>query len=259
MKIESVSILVFFLLTLFLGCENKGIKIEKYPSGDIHYEYYGSKNKLDSVYEYFEDGKSLKMKITQISKDKQYITHFDKSGKGTMGGWAAIKDGKTYREGWWTQIQDKEKIKVEYVIVGDSFVENQIKFLGNLDTVQNQYSLYYRINLPDTIVYGKNYKFIIELVTPIVGDEGTYNVELYLSEEIPPNYLNVRNLKNSYDIKKTGINIWEVNHTFKQKGDFILRGYIIRRWIDSKMKNRDSIEIINNEGITYIKKEIYVK
>ncbi|MDR2121700.1 MAG: hypothetical protein LBP34_01110 [Flavobacteriaceae bacterium] len=246
----------FFIL---IGCENKEIKIKKYPSGDIHYKYYLTKSKVDSIEEYFEGSHALKMKITQISKEKEYVVHFDeKTGKDRVEGWSFFKKGKKYpyRNGWWTQIKSGKKAKAEYFTIGDTIKINQFYVYKSDGSIDLEKSHYYRINLPDTVEANNSYKFTVELVSPILGAKGYYVTILKLSDSIQSDFMNYWTAPNTYQYEKIETNLWEMNHRFTQKGNFIIRGFIFRSFLEFK---KDSIKALEYTDIIYIKKKIYVK
>lgn len=260
MKSKLIIITLGFLLFAVFSCTKKNIRIEKYPSGKIHYKKYFTNDKQDSLEEYFENSQRLKMKITKISKDSQYIVHFDETGKDRIEGWALIKKGKTYRNGWWKQFLNGEKSKIEYVTVGDTTRTNQLYFYDSDGNIDFKFSHFYKFDLPDTIEFNKPYKFHIELKSPIQGAKESYVTVLKLSDEIIPDYLNFWKSKSTYDVKELSTNLWEISHTFRYKGNFTIRGFIYRAWLEFKDEGeKDSITEIDYRDITYIKKHIYIK
>ncbi len=250
-------IFIFGILLYIASCGKNRTDEVKFSSGQIQYKYYYTNNQLDSVYEYWEGPHNIK-RITRILSDStQFITVFDKNGKKKSEGETLLKNGKYYENGWWKEYNEGKSSKIEYLIIGDSSLINQnINYLDNNDIDINN-SLYYDINLSDTVIYNTDYQFDVRLISKI-GEKDLFISKLKLSDNINSNFTNLKEAETNFNINEVKTNHWRVKHKFTKRGKNILRGgiYVKLVWVEDI--NVDSIRFHEFEKILYIKRLIIV-
>lgn len=251
-------ILIFGILVNAISCGKFETDEEKFPSGQIQYKYYSTNNRLDSVYEYWESPHNIK-RITRNSFDStQFVTLFDKKGKKKSEGKTILKNGKYYEYGWWTDYYEGGVSKIEYLDMGDSTIINQnINYLGDNQVDANN-SLYYEIDLPDTITYNADYQFNIRLNSRI-GERDLFISKLKLSDYINSDFTNLNEAETNFNIDEAGTNHWKIKHKFTKRGKYILKGGIYLKLTWTEDINVDSIRFHEFEKILYIKKPIFVE
>lgn len=251
-------IIILILPLIFFSCGQNKVKKVKFPSGKMQYKYFFTRNHIDSVYEYFEQPNKIKSITKILSDSTQYIVMLDKHGKKKAEGGTVLRNGRYVRNGWWNE-KNNTLSKIEYLPIGDSVIINQSISYNRNNEIDNNNSLFYKIDLPDTVEFGKEYLFNVKLFTR-VGDKNVFISKLKLSDEINSDFTNISNSESNYDVKEINMNHWRVKHSFmNKKGNKVIKGGIYVRMFWGENINADSVRFNTFEKILYIKKTIYVK
>lgn len=258
-KIIYKSSFIILLLSVFISCKNNRVKEEKFDSGRIQYEYYFTDNRTDSVYEYFENPHRLKSITRMLSDSMQYLLIFDKEGKKKSEGYTVSKKGKQLKTSWWRE-ENSILTKIEYLPIGDSALTNQYISYDKSGKIDINNSLFYTIDLPDTVDFGRKYFFDVKLNTRIgIGD--VFVSKLKLSDQIKGNFSNINETEFTYNLKEIEVNHWRVEHIFKnKKGNDTIKGgiYVKSTWTED-LEHKDSILFVNFEKILYLNKPIFIR
>jgi len=274
MKTLKIILVLITPFILFSSCKKKDnavigndttIEIKKYPSGKIHDVLFYTKNHLDSVYEYFENPPIIREITKRLSDSTQYIIQFDSLGNYLGKGYTLIKKDKNMKNGWknmengwWEKMYKGEKARVEYFIIGDTNIVNQVISLDKNNHVDVDNSCFYTMDLPDTLDYGREYMFTVKVTSPI-GDKKDYRSRLEISDAINSGYSNIGVEKSTYKIKNTGLGSWEVRHTFLKKGKDTIKGGMFVGTIWAEDINEDSVKIHTFRKVMLIRKPVFIR
>lgn len=258
-KIKKLIILTILPIIL-ISCGQNRVKETKFPSGKIQYKYFFTKNQIDSVYEYFEHPNKIKSITKILSDSTQNIIMFDKYGRKESEGNTVLKNGRYVRIGCWNEKDHGLLSQVEYLPIGDTVLTNQYVSYDKSGKVDIDNSLFYTIDLPDTVEFGREYFFNVKLNARI-GMEDLFISKLKLSDELKWDYSNIDEAEFTYNIQEIKMNHWRVEHTFtNKKGNDTIKGgiYVNSTWTEDS-EHKDSIHFVNFEKLVYIKKPIFIK
>lgn len=242
-----------------MSCSKNKMRTVKFHSGEIKYKYYLTEDHIDSIYEYFENPHNLKSFTRILSDSLQYLITFDRFGDVESEGYAQLKKGELIKKGWWIEKNNTLK-KIEYFPVGDTVLINQYKDYDKSGEINIENSLFYTIDFPDTIEFGKKYIFNLELYTHI-GIADLFVSKLKLSDELKWDYSNIDEAEFTYNIQEIKMNHWRVEHTFtNKKGSDTIKGgiYINSTWTEDSI-DKDSVRFLNFEKVLFINKPIFVR
>ncbi|SIT01926.1 Antitoxin component YwqK of the YwqJK toxin-antitoxin module [Zobellia uliginosa] len=248
--IRTASFLLIFFVAL--SCKNKVHK-EFYPSGNLKFESEVGENGLfnGGYIEYYDSGE-IKAKGKYVDgsiSDTVYL--FYRNGKLKAKGLFQNK----IKKGWWNYYrQDGEpKSLEEYLVIHDSMYKNQsIHYLNNGE-IDLKNSSFFSLEVPDTMVVGKNVGKVLNYNSNYSSDE------YYLSDY---HFLTVI-VENEYEnglIKKDTFSDGTFTPSFgvfaRKKGNQTVRGRIMEEIVYDIPSDSS---VVVKEHFKYFEKDVFVQ